>query len=86
MLASLLFFGAVAVSGIKYAYRNSKDLSKPFSSTNKGEPIVLDEKSISGKAFRNIAERIVDENVPLLEINGESNGIFAKLMKIFKKN
>ena len=35
MLASLLFFGAVAVSGIKYAYRNSKDLSKPFSSTNK---------------------------------------------------
>lgn len=55
-------------------------------STNKGEPIVLDEKSISGKAFRNIAERIVDENVPLLEINGESNGIFAKLMKIFKKN
>ena len=55
-------------------------------STNKGEPIVLDEKSISGKAFRNIAERIVDENVPLLEVNGESNGIFAKLMKIFKKN
>ena len=55
-------------------------------STNKGEPIVLDEKSISGKAFRNIAERIVDENVPLLEVNGESNGIFAKLKKIFKKN
>ena len=55
-------------------------------STNKGEPIVLDEKSISGKAFRNIAERIVDENVPLLEVNGESNCIFAKLMKIFKKN
>lgn len=54
-------------------------------STNKGEPIVLDEKSISGKAFRNIAERIVDENVPLLEVNGESNGIFAKLMKIFKR-
>ena len=47
---------------------------------------ILDEKSISGKAFRNIAERIVDENVPLLEVNGESNGIFAKLMKIFKKN
>ena len=36
--------------------------------------------------IRNIAERIVDENVPLLEVNGESNGIFAKLMKIFKKN
>ena len=36
--------------------------------------------------IRNIAERIVDKDIPLLELSGESNGIFAKLMKIFKKN
>ena len=54
--------------------------------TNKGEPATAEGTSLAGKAFRNIAERIVDENVPLLEVNGESNGIFAKLMKIFKKN
>lgn len=55
-------------------------------STNKGEPIVLDDKSISGKAFRNIANRIIGEDVPLLDLSEESNGIFSKLIKIFKKN
>ena len=33
-----------------------------------------------------LPRELLDENVPLLEVNGESNGIFAKLMKIFKKN
>lgn len=60
MLASLLFFGAVAVSGIKYAYRNSKDLSKPFSSTNKGEPLYM---GLDGR-WRSRSEKLVWKSQP----------------------
>ena len=56
-------------------------------STNKGEPIVLEEKSISGQAFRNIAKRIMGEEVPLLDLSSRIIMVlFAKLKKIFKKN
>lgn len=60
MLASLLFFGAVAVSGIKYAYRNNKDLSKPFSSTNKGEPLYM---GLDGR-WRSRSEKLVWKSQP----------------------
>ena len=55
-------------------------------STNKGEPIVLDEKALSGQAFRNIAKRITGEEVPLLKLGSESTGFFSAIRKIFKKN
>lgn len=55
-------------------------------STNKGEPIVLEEKSISGQAFRNITKRIIGEDVPLLDLSGESGGFFSALKKMFKKS
>ena len=54
-------------------------------STNKGEPIVLDDKSFSGKAFRNIARRITGEEVPLMNLHQESDGLFGALKKLFKK-
>jgi septum site-determining protein MinD len=54
-------------------------------STNRGEPIVLDEKAISGQAFRNIARRITGEEVPLLNLNVESAGLFGSLKKLFKR-
>ena len=38
-------------------------------STNKGEPIVLDDKALAGQAFMNIAKRITGEKVPLLDLN-----------------
>ena len=60
MLASLLFFGAVAVSGIKYVYRNNKDLSKPFSSTNKGEPLYM---GLDGR-WRSRSEKLVWKSQP----------------------
>ena len=53
-------------------------------STNKGEPIVLDEKSLSGQAFRNIARRITGEEVPLLNLNVGNEGFFATIKKLFK--
>ncbi len=55
-------------------------------STNKGEPIVLEEKSLSGQAFRNIAKRIMGEEVPYVDLSVESSGFFSKFKRIFKKN
>jgi septum site-determining protein MinD len=54
-------------------------------STNKGEPIVLDDKAFAGQAFRNIAKRITGEEVPLLDLSNEAGGFFNSLKKLFKK-
>lgn len=55
-------------------------------STNKGEPIVLNEGSQSGKAFRDIAKRITGEEVPFMSFEeGEHKGFIASILKIFKK-
>jgi septum site-determining protein MinD len=42
-------------------------------STNRGVPIVLDNKAPSGLAFRNIARRLLGEEVPFLEIREMPN-------------
>lgn len=56
-------------------------------STNKGEPIVLDENAYAGQAFRNIAKRIMGEEVPLMNLHMEENqGFFGSLKKLFKRN
>ncbi|MBE6047930.1 MAG: septum site-determining protein MinD [Clostridium sp.] len=52
-------------------------------STNKGEPIVLEENSKAGKAFKNIAKRINGEDVPLLDLSSESVGFIGSIMKLF---
>ncbi|MPQ42491.1 septum site-determining protein MinD [Clostridium tarantellae] len=54
-------------------------------STNKGEPIVLDDKAVAGKAFRNIAKRIMGEEVPIMDLNTESQGFFSSIFKLFKR-
>ncbi len=51
-------------------------------SSNIGEPIISNEKSMAGKAYRNITQRILGENVPLLDMDGESK-MGAKLKKLF---
>lgn len=44
-----------------------------ITSTNRGHPVVLDSVSNAGKAFNNIAGRILGEDVPFLELqNNES--------------
>ena len=55
-------------------------------STNKGEPIALDDKSMSGQAFRNVARRITGEEVPLLKLGSESTGLFSAIKRMFKKS
>jgi len=54
-------------------------------STNKGEPIVLDTSALAGQAFKNIAKRIVGEEVPFLNLDttNSQNGFFAAIKKLF---
>ena len=52
-------------------------------SSNRGEPCVLDEKSLAGQAFRNISRRLTGESVPLMNLQVETN-IWDKIKKLFK--
>ncbi len=51
-------------------------------STNLGEPIVLNEKSLVGEAFRRIARRINGEEVEFLDLKSKK-GFFKKLKGLF---
>ncbi len=53
-------------------------------STNKGEPIVLDEESLSGKAFMNVAKRLLGENIPIEDLSAQTEkGFIFMLKKLF---
>ena len=49
--------------------------------TNKGEPVVTNEKSIAGQAYRNIVGRICGETIPFFKPPKE--GFFDKLKRLF---
>lgn len=51
-------------------------------STNKGDPIVNDENSLAGKAFRNVARRLMGEDVPLLNLEIQTTW-FDKVKQFF---
>lgn len=53
-----------------------------ITSTNKGEPIVNDEKSLAGQAYSNVARRIMGEDVPLLNLEVDTS-IAGKVKKFF---
>ncbi len=55
-----------------------------ITSTNKGEPIVNDEKALAGQAYRNVAQRILGEEVPFLDLD-EPKGFMAKIKNAFAK-
>ena len=55
-----------------------------ITSTNKGEPIVNDEKSLAGQAYLNVARRIQGEDVPFLDID-QPKTIIEKIKKFFSK-
>ena len=52
--------------------------------TNKGEPVVIKDKSPSGKAYLEIARRILGENVDVT-IPGRKEGLFSKMKGFFAK-
>lgn len=51
-------------------------------STNIGEPTVTDPKSFAGQAYRNIAQRILGNDVPIMNLDMEESFV-EKLMKLF---
>lgn len=55
-----------------------------ITSTNKGEPIVNDEKSLAGQAYQNVARRIMGEEVDFINLD-EPQGIVAKSIASVKK-
>jgi len=52
-------------------------------STNTGKPVVLEEKSKAGQAFRNIARRLMGDEVPLMDLDFKED-FMHKLSRFFK--
>ena len=52
--------------------------------TNKGEPVVIKDKAPSGKAYTEIARRILGENVEVT-VPGRKEGLFSKMKGFFAK-
>jgi septum site-determining protein MinD len=52
-------------------------------SSNKGVPIVLENKSKAGQAFRNIAKRITGEDVPFMELDTDS-GLLDRISRFIR--
>ncbi len=55
-----------------------------ITSTNRGEPIVNNEKSLAGQAYLNVARRIKGEEVPFLDID-QPTTFFGKVKKFLSK-
>lgn len=49
-------------------------------STNKGDPVISNKKSLAGQAYRNIVGRICGEQIPFLELRKKT--LFGKLKQI----
>lgn len=58
------------------------DDEKIVISTNRGEPAVTDNKSLAGRAYRNIAKRIEGYEIPILDFE-DDNGFVVKIKKLF---
>lgn len=58
------------------------DDEKIVVSTNKGEPAITDDKSPAGQAYRNIARRLMGEEVAFLNLESDG-GLMLKLKKLF---
>ncbi len=52
-------------------------------STNRGEPAVTDNDSKAGQAYRNIAKRLMGQDVPFLNLEDEETGFLASIKKLF---
>lgn len=59
------------------------DDEKIIISTNRGEPVVTDDTSPAGKAYRNIAKRVVGEDVPFMSLESSEGGFKGLVKKLF---
>ena len=55
-----------------------------ITSTNKGEPVVNSEDSLAGRAYINVAQRIIGEDVPIINFEEETK-LMPKIKKFFSK-
>ncbi|GAJ26102.1 septum site-determining protein MinD [Liquorilactobacillus sucicola DSM 21376 = JCM 15457] len=63
------------------------DDDQVISTSNKGEPIVLNEKNLAAQGYRNIARRLQGETVPLMNLDSEKKkGFIQRISAWFKKN
>ncbi|MDJ0704385.1 MAG: septum site-determining protein MinD [Leptolyngbyaceae cyanobacterium MO_188.B28] len=54
-------------------------------STNKGEPLVLEESlSLAGLAFANIGRRLIGEKIPFLDLNAPHDHLFSRIRRMFR--
>jgi septum site-determining protein MinD len=53
-------------------------------STNRGQPVALDNKSRAGQAFQNIARRLLGQKVPFMNLE-EKNDLFGRLARFIRQ-
>jgi len=58
------------------------DDEKIIISTNRGEPVVMDDKSKAGNEYRNIAKRILGEDIPIVN-EDENINFIGRIKKLF---
>lgn len=51
--------------------------------SNLGEPIVMDPNNSASIAYRNIARRILGDQIPLMSLELQQTSVFAKIKKLF---
>ncbi len=52
--------------------------------SNQGHPVVLDDESEAGAAYRRIAKRLCGERIPLVEPQAKKEGLVGKLKGLFR--
>lgn len=52
--------------------------------SNQGKPIILNEKSIAGQAYKRIAARLCGEEVDMMDVEISDKSLFKKITGIFK--
>lgn len=51
-------------------------------STNKGEPVIMDDSALASKAYKNIVDRITGKEVELMNLEDEGESKFSKILKL----
>ncbi|MEH6942798.1 septum site-determining protein MinD [Bacillus sp. JJ722] len=59
------------------------DDDRVIKASNLGEPIVMDPNNPASIAYRNIARRILGDQIPLMSLEAQQTSVFAKIKKLF---
>ena len=74
------------INRIKKKMMHDGQMMNVIGFSNKGEPVILDEKSQASKGYRNIARRLEGETIPLMTLKeDEQGGFFKKMSSWFKR-